>query len=373
MADTCIICDETGVKLTECRDIESFTLSKAAVAHDHQRLLEIRVDESGFPRLVVKYHRLCRARFTLKKNAKARSPEKDFNATVTGKRTRSVTGQGASSGIEDGQCIFCKKAKYKPNTRSREKLCTSAELRADEKVKTSALTHIRRSTSSSGVAEEIVGLCSSDLVAGGVKYHKSCYKLFVRISYQGKSPPDEAGRHNEQGKAEELVHKAVYEICEDIIQHPRIVEVSTIREALIDEATKQNVNLTEATKNNLLRNILSQFDNLRSLTYNNNKVLIFPTTLQEEDFVVSNYEMHQELTSLKSLSTNEIETDVIKAARLLNKEIKNYPSQMSWPLKQNNCIQAKRNCTSHLFWIHFVLCFFLGNAHRTTVAKLKEY
>ena len=89
----------------------------------------------------------------------------------------------------------------------------------------------------------------------------------------------------------------------------RIVEVSTLREALINEATKQNVNLTEATKKNLLRNILSQCDNFKSLTYNHNRVLIFPTTLQVEDLVVSNYEMHQELTSLKSLSTNEIETD----------------------------------------------------------------
>ena len=149
----------------------------------------------------------------------------------------------------------------------------------------------------------------------------------MRISYQGESLPDEAGRHNEQGKAEELIHKTVYEICEDIIQLPRIsVEVSTLREALINEATKQNVNLTEATKKNLLRKILSQFDNLKSLTYKHNEVLNFLTTLQVEDLVVSNYEMHQELTSLKSLSTNEIKTDAIKAARHLNKEIKNYPS-----------------------------------------------
>ena len=95
---------------------------------------------------------------------------------------------------------------------------------------------------------------------------------------------------------------------------------------MINEATKQNVNLTEATKKNLLRKILSQFDNLKSLTYKHNEVLNFLTTLQVEDLVVSNYEMHQELTSLKSLSTNEIETDAIKAARHLNKEIKNYPS-----------------------------------------------
>ena len=85
--------------------------------------------------------------------------------------------------------------------------------------------------------------------------------------------------------------------------------MSTLREALINEATKQNVNLTEATKKNLLRKILSQYDNFKSLIYNHNRVLIFPTTLQVEDLVVLNYEMHQELTSLKSLSTNEIETD----------------------------------------------------------------
>ena len=51
--------------------------------------------------------------------------------------------------------------------------------------------------------------------------------------------------------------------------------------------------------------------------------------------------MHQELTSLKSLSTNEIETDVIKAARLLNKEINNYPSQMSWPPKAEELHASK--------------------------------
>ena len=73
-------------------------------------------------------------------------------STVIGKRTRSDAGQNASSGIEGGLCIFCKKAKYKPSTKSREKLRTSAELRADEKVKASALTYTRHSTSSSGVA-----------------------------------------------------------------------------------------------------------------------------------------------------------------------------------------------------------------------------
>ena len=91
MADTCIICNETGVKLTECRDIESWTtLRKAAVAHDHQRLLEIRVDESGFPRQVVKYRRLCRAIFTLKKNAKKQNHQKTILMLLLPENEREV-------------------------------------------------------------------------------------------------------------------------------------------------------------------------------------------------------------------------------------------------------------------------------------------
>ena len=69
-------------------------MHKAAVTHDHERLLEIRVDEGGFPRQVVKYHRLCRARFTLKKNAEAGTTENIFHATVSGKRTKSDSVQG---------------------------------------------------------------------------------------------------------------------------------------------------------------------------------------------------------------------------------------------------------------------------------------
>ena len=86
MAETCKICDERGISL--------ISLRKAAVTHEHERLLEIRVHEGGFPRQVVKYHRLCRARFTLKKNAEAGSTENNFNATVSGKRTRSESVQG---------------------------------------------------------------------------------------------------------------------------------------------------------------------------------------------------------------------------------------------------------------------------------------
>ena len=127
----------------------------------------------------------------------------------------------------------------------------------------------------------------------------------------------------------------------------------------------------EATKKNLLRKILSQFDNLKTLTYKHNKVLIFLSTFQVEDLLVSNYDIHQELTSLKS----EIETDVIKAARLLNKKIKNYPFQMSWPPKAEELHPSKTKIihSTSSGYILYCASFWKISTERMLLAKLKEY
>ena len=44
---------------------------------------------------------------------------------------------------EEYTCVFCKKTKYKPETRTREPLRSAEEFRADKKVKESALLHIK--------------------------------------------------------------------------------------------------------------------------------------------------------------------------------------------------------------------------------------
>ena len=62
-------------------------------------------------------------------------------------------------------CIFCKKAKYKPKSKTREKTQSCVEFRADKTVRDSALLHIEQCTDMCYVAQEVLGICSKDLIS----------------------------------------------------------------------------------------------------------------------------------------------------------------------------------------------------------------
>ena len=64
------------------------------------------------------------------------------------------------------------------------------EFRADEKVRHCAILHVRQYSDQSAVAKEIIGICSKDVMSTEVRYHSTCYKSFVRISYDTRN--DEA-------------------------------------------------------------------------------------------------------------------------------------------------------------------------------------
>ena len=86
MADICIICEKEDQNLTECRDTKSCsTLLNAA--RKYKAILDVAVEENGFPQIPVKYHRLCRADFTHKKSLQDRSTSSDAG-TSSGKQTR---------------------------------------------------------------------------------------------------------------------------------------------------------------------------------------------------------------------------------------------------------------------------------------------
>ena len=74
---------------------------------------------------------------------------------------------------------FEKKSKYKPNTKTREKLHSVQEFRADDKVRNCATLHVQQSSGKSVVAREIIGICSKDLMSSEARYRASCYKNFV--------------------------------------------------------------------------------------------------------------------------------------------------------------------------------------------------
>ena len=130
----------------------------------------------------MKYHRECRSKFTLKKSLESlRFTEDHETKDTTNEKRQSVRDTTSSSSvILPLKCIFCKKDKYKPKTRTREKLQSCCEFRADDTVRKSALAHVTTCSGMADVAEQILAMCSKDLISSEAKYHASCYKNFVR-------------------------------------------------------------------------------------------------------------------------------------------------------------------------------------------------
>ena len=175
--------------LTQCKDLSSrSTLYQAAVIRNHERILDVSQNEGVFPEIHVKYHRSCRAEFTLKRDLGKIKAVGDVDHEDDS--TRRSSRSSLSYSILPDQCIFCKKSKYKPNTKTKEKLHSVQEFRADEKVRHCAILHVQQYSEQSAVAKEIIGICSKDVMSAEVRYHSTCYKSFVRISYDTKN--DEA-------------------------------------------------------------------------------------------------------------------------------------------------------------------------------------
>ena len=90
-----------------------------------------------------------------------------------------------NSAVLPQTCIFCKKVRYKPGTKTREKLPSVEEFRADDTVRQSASLQLSAiAVDMSATAGDISGICAKDLKSSEAKYHSSCYKTFVHIIYE---------------------------------------------------------------------------------------------------------------------------------------------------------------------------------------------
>ena len=182
MVEECIICGCSGLKLAQCKDISSWTtLYRAAVIRNHELILEAST-ESEFPESAIKYHRNCRAELTNKRDLQTNKPSDDAAGTALRRINRD--GNQPNAAILPDQCLLCKKSKYKPNTKTREKLHNVQEFRADETVRECASLHVKQTLSDmSEVARDVIGICAKDLISSEAKYYASCYKSFVRIIF----------------------------------------------------------------------------------------------------------------------------------------------------------------------------------------------
>ena len=219
--ECCIICGKHGTNLSEYRNAKPWrTLCEAADIRQHQRVLAQEVTENGLPNEIVKYHRECRWTFTHKNSyiGLQKDPEKPVEENPPRRSGRDST--GSRSVILSSHCVFCKKDKYRSKSKTREKLQSCSEFRADDTVKNSALLHVKSCSDMTDIAEEVLALCSKDLVSSKAKYHASNYQSFVRIYYDGT----ESGTPKSIDNPSDPLFKAVEEFCRKLIRSPRVVE-----------------------------------------------------------------------------------------------------------------------------------------------------
>ena len=104
---------------------------------------------SAVPVSPAKYHFTCRKGFVNQKSLEIlRRQVEDCgeagrNQPQLRRIARDTQGSSANPAVLPDTCVFCKKTKYKPETRTREPLRSAEEFRADKNVKESASLHIK--------------------------------------------------------------------------------------------------------------------------------------------------------------------------------------------------------------------------------------
>ena len=118
----CIICGCSGSKLAQWKDIYFWTTLYHAAVIRNQKPISEASTESKFAESTIEYHPNCRAEFTNRRDLQANNKPSDDAASGTAPRRSHRDGNQPNSAILPDQCLFFKKLKYKPNTKTREKL-----------------------------------------------------------------------------------------------------------------------------------------------------------------------------------------------------------------------------------------------------------
>ena len=71
------------------------------------------------------------------------------------------------------------------------------------------------------------------------------------------------------------------------------------------------------------------FEELHFVSYQHNKVLVYPISLEMQNVIIENFELNSVLKLTSSKSDNE--DNVIQVAKLLKGAINNQQPQISWP------------------------------------------
>ena len=198
------------------------------------------------------YHLTCRKSFVNQRSLETiRRQVEDCGEAVQNQHqlrriARDTQGSSANPAVLPDTCVFCKKTKYKPETRTREPLRSPEEFRADKKVKEGFLLHIKCHTKMSCIATEISGICAKDLISSEAKYYTTCYNGFVRIMHKNDKATESSTETSTNNHGIDEAYEAIYAFCETMISNPRVIEFKEIRKVLADEAERLGVAVTQS-------------------------------------------------------------------------------------------------------------------------------
>ena len=187
------------------------------------------------------------------------------------------------------------------------------------------------------VAEQILAMCSKDLISSEAKYHASCYKNFVHPCHEVSEIEISEYVCNEA----DPLYEAVESYCRELIRSPRVVEFRSIRKVMSDKAGSLHIEVPPSTYKNLIRKVSTDFKGqLNFIQQSANNTLVYPCTLTIEDLVIDNYKLKSEQESMKEFVDDE-EKVTIKVAKTLNKLVNDHPPLMSWPPKESDILPNK--------------------------------
>ena len=145
------------------------------------------------------------------------------------------------------------------------------------------------------VAEQILAMCSKDLISSEAKYHASCHKKFVRPFHDISEIEISESVFN----GADPLCEAVESYCLELLRSPRVVEFRSIRKVMSDKARSLDIEVPPLAYKNLIRKVSE--GQLNFIQQSANNTLVYPCILIIEYLVIDNYKLKSQQESMKKL------------------------------------------------------------------------
>jgi len=263
MAEQCIIhfsSVSTDEKLYSLRDFQSWvTMFDAAKIRQHTPLLSITENLKGEEIPVIRYHRMCRSLFTMKRLEmfKRKDCDSDGDLEDCNVIRPHREPQTREARVFAPVCIFCNQEKYAKRARSQEKRIQARQtIRTDDKLRRCATLKCD---------SRILALTSRDLVAAEAHYHASCYKLYTKMKSQKydicpSSNTDETVDAYTQVESQAM--NAVFQyVRNEVIQAKKVILLGALLSQVKNFISLNGQNFKVSTRKSLRRRLEAEFVN----------------------------------------------------------------------------------------------------------------